>query len=32
MKKNGVDKNRVKFIVCANKCDGKGREVSTAEG
>jgi GTPase SAR1 family protein len=32
MKKNGIDKARVKIVVCANKCDSKGREVSTAEG
>lgn len=32
MKKNGIDKARVKIVVCANKCDAKGREVSTAEG
>jgi len=31
MKKNGIDKSRVKIIVCGNKCDGKGWEVNTAE-
>ena len=31
MKKNGIEKGRVKVIVCGNKCDGKGREVNTAE-
>jgi len=32
MKKNGIDKSWVKVIVCGNKCDAKGREVTTAEG
>mmetsp|Transcript_11096 Transcript_11096/g.12469 ORF Transcript_11096/g.12469 Transcript_11096/m.12469 type:complete len:193 (+) Transcript_11096:155-733(+) len=32
MKQNGIDIGEVQIIVCANKVDGKGREVSTAEG
>ena len=32
IKRNGIDSNEVQIIVCANKVDGKAREVSTAEG
>ena len=32
MKRHGIDTNEVQVVVCANKVDGKGREVSTAEG
>ena len=32
MKRNGVETNDVQIVVWANKVDGKGREVSTAEG
>ena len=32
MRQNGIDPNEVQIIVCANKVDGKGREVSAAEG
>lgn len=28
MKKNGIDTNRVKVIVCGNKSDSKGREIN----
>ena len=31
MKKNGVDTNRVKVVVCGNKSDSKGREVNSKE-
>ena len=32
MKRNGIDSNEIQIVVCANKVDGKAREVSTAEG
>ena len=28
MKKNGIDSNRVKIVVCGNKSDSKAREVN----
>ena len=31
MKKAGLDKGNIRVIVCGNKADGKGREVSTVE-
>lgn len=31
MKKFGVDMARAKIVVCGNKVDGKGREVSATE-
>lgn len=31
MKKNGIDSNRVKVVVCGNKSDSKGREVNSKE-
>jgi len=31
MKRFGVEFNRVKVVVCANKCDSKSREVKEAE-
>ena len=32
MRQNGIDPSQVSVVVCANKVDGRGREVSTAEG
>lgn len=31
MKKNGIDTNRVKVVVCGNKSDAKGREINSKE-
>lgn len=31
MKRFGADMNRVKVVVCANKCESKSREVKEAE-
>mmetsp|Transcript_18574 Transcript_18574/g.17651 ORF Transcript_18574/g.17651 Transcript_18574/m.17651 type:complete len:121 (+) Transcript_18574:550-912(+) len=31
MKKNGIDVNRVKVVVCGNKSDSKGREVNAKD-
>ena len=31
MKKNGVDSNRAKVILCGNKSDSKGREVNAKD-
>jgi small GTP-binding protein len=31
MKRSGIEINRVKVIVCANKCESKSREVKEAE-
>jgi len=31
MKRHGIDMNRIKVVVCGNKCDSKGREVKEAE-
>ena len=31
MKKNGIDVNRTKIIVCGNKSDSKGREVNSKD-
>lgn len=31
MKRNGLDKDRLQVVVCGNKADGRGREVSTQE-
>lgn len=32
MRKNGIEKGRIKVVVCGNKAEGRGREVSAAEG
>lgn len=32
MRQNGVDPSSLQVVVCANKIDGRGREVSAAEG
>mmetsp|Transcript_4066 Transcript_4066/g.3401 ORF Transcript_4066/g.3401 Transcript_4066/m.3401 type:complete len:136 (-) Transcript_4066:38-445(-) len=32
MRQNGLDPTKVAVVVCANKVDGRGREVSQAEG
>lgn len=32
MRNNGIDPTQTKVVVCANKVDSKGREVTTAEG
>lgn len=31
MKRHGIEMNRIKVIVCGNKCDNKSREVKEAE-
>ena len=31
MKRNGIETNRTKVIVCGNKADSKGREVNSKE-
>ena len=31
MKRNGVDPNRIKVVVCGNKSDSKGREINTKD-
>lgn len=31
MRKNGIDANRVKVVVCGNKSESKGREVNSKE-
>lgn len=31
MKKNGIDAQRIKCVVCGNKADSKGREVNSKE-
>jgi len=32
MRQNGIDPSQAQVVVCANKVDGRGREVSQAEG
>ena len=32
MKQNGIDPSQAQVVICANKVDGRGREVSTSEG
>jgi len=31
MKKNGIESNRTKVVVCGNKSDSKGREVNSKD-
>ena len=31
MKRNGIDANRIKVVVCGNKSDSKGREINTKD-